>query len=61
MNKDSGRKSGRRRMMGGPAPLRAALTACKRTPSRCSDGERLTMLNAMMRDNKHWNPCSSSD
>jgi transposase len=88
MNQDSGRKSGRRRIRGGRAPLRAALymaalsasrfnpairpfyarlvdsgkekkvalTACMRTPSRWSSGELLTMLNAMMRDNKHWSP-----
>ncbi|NIU63469.1 MAG: transposase [Pseudomonas stutzeri] len=90
MNKDSGRKSGRRRIRGGRAPLRAALymaalsasrfnpvirefyerligrgkekkvalTACMRTPCRCSAGELLTMLNAMMRDNKHWSPAT---
>jgi transposase len=80
MNKDSGRKKGRRRIVGGRAQIRAtlymaalsasqtnpvirpfyqrlikngkepkvALTACMR--------KLLTMLNAMMRDNKSWSP-----
>jgi transposase len=80
MNKDSGKKIGRRRIVGGRAPIRAtlymaalsasqtnpvirpfyqrlvnsgkekkvALTACMR--------KLLTMLNAMMRDDKPWDP-----
>ena len=80
MNKDSGRKSGRRRIMGGRAPLRAALYMATLSASRFNPAIRpfyarllgngkvkkvaltacmrklLTMLNAMMRDNKHWNP-----
>jgi transposase len=80
MNKDSGRKSGRRRIMGGRAPLRAALYMAALSASRFNPAIRpfyarllksgkvkkvaltacmrklLTMLNAMMRDNKHWNP-----
>jgi len=80
MNKDSGRKSGRRRIMGGRAPLRAALYMSALSASRFNPAIRpfyarlvesgkvkkvaltacmrklLTMLNAMMRDNKHWNP-----
>jgi transposase len=79
MNKDSGRKSGRRRIMGGRAPLRAALYMAALSASRFNPAIRpfytrllqsgkvkkvaltacmrklLTMLNAMMRDNKHWN------
>jgi transposase len=80
MNKDSGRKSGRRRIMGGRAPLRAALYMAALSASRFNPAiqpfyarllgsgkvkkvaltacmrKLLTMLNAMMRDNKHWNP-----
>jgi len=80
MNKDSGRKSGKRRIMGGRAPLRAALYMAALSASRFNPAIRpfyarllesgkvkkvaltacmrklLTMLNAMMRDNKHWNP-----
>ena len=80
MNKDSGRKSGRRRIMGGRAPLRAALYMAALSASRFNPAIRpfyarllgngkvkkvaltacmrklLTMLNAMMRDNVHWNP-----
>jgi len=80
MNKDSGRKSGRRRIMGGRAPLRAALYMATLSASRFNPAIRpfyvrllgngkvkkvaltacmrklLTMLNAMMRENKHWNP-----
>jgi len=80
MNKDSGRKSGRRRIMGGRAPLRAALYMATLSASRFNPAIRpfyvrllgngkvkkvaltacmrklLTMLNAMMRDNKYWNP-----
>jgi transposase len=80
MNKDSGRKSGRRRIMGGRAPLRAALYMAALSASRYNPAIRpfyarllgngkekklaltacmrklLTMLNAMMRDNKHWSP-----
>ena len=80
MNKDSGRKSGKRRIMGGRAPLRAALYMSALSASRFNPAIRpfyarllengkvkkvaltacmrklLTMLNAMMRDDKHWNP-----
>ena len=80
MNKDSGRKSGKRRIMGGRAPLRAALYMATLSASRYNPAIRpfyarlvgsgkekkvaltacmrklLTMLNAMMRDNKYWNP-----
>ena len=80
MNKDSGRKSGKRRIMGGRAPLRAALYMAALSASRhnpaiqpfyarlVGNGKEkkvaltacmrklLTMLNAMMRDNKHWSP-----
>ncbi len=80
MNKDSGRKSGKRRIMGGRAPLRAALYMAALSASRYNPAIRpfyarlvnsgkekkvaltacmrklLTMLNAMMRDNKNWNP-----
>jgi transposase len=80
MNKDSGRKSGKRRIMGGRAPLRAALYMAALSASRFNPAIRpfyarllgngkvkkvaltacmrklLTMLNAMMRDNMHWNP-----
>ncbi len=34
MNKESGRKSGRRRIMGGPAPLRATLSMAALSASR---------------------------
>ena len=78
MNKDSGRKSGKRRIMGGRAPLRAALYMAALSASRYNPAiqpfyarlvgngkekkvaltacmrKLLTMLNAMMRDNKHW-------
>lgn len=80
MNKDSGRKSGKRRIMGGRAPLRAALYMAALSASRYNPAiqpfyarlvgngkekkvaltacmrKLLTMLNAMMRDNKHWSP-----
>jgi transposase len=80
INKDSGRKSGKRRIIGGRAPLRAALYMAALSASRFNPAIRpfyarllksgkvkkvaltacmrklLTMLNAMMRDNKHWNP-----
>ena len=80
MNKDSGRKSGRRRIMGGRAPLRATLYMAALSASRYNPAiqpfyarlvgngkekklaltacmrKLLTMLNAMMRDNKHWSP-----
>jgi transposase len=82
MNKDSGRKSGKRRIMGGRAPLRAALYMAALSASRYNPAiqpfyarlvgngkekkvaltacmrKLLTMLNAMMRDNKHWNPAT---
>lgn len=78
MNRDSGRKSGRRRIMGGRAPLRAALYMAALSASRYNSAiqpfyarlvgngkekkvaltacmrKLLTMLNAMMRDNKSW-------
>jgi transposase len=78
MNKDSGRKSGRRQIRGGRAPLRAALYMAALSASRFNPAiqpfyarlldngkekkvaltacmrKLLTMLNAMMRDNKHW-------
>lgn len=78
MNKDSGRKSGKRRIMGGRAPLRAALYMAALSASRYNPAiqpfyarlvgngkekklaltacmrKLLTMLNAMVRDNKHW-------
>lgn len=80
MNQDSGRKSGRRRIKGGRAPIRAALYMAALSASRFNPVIRtfylrllengkekkvaltacmrklLTMLNAMMRDQKHWNP-----
>jgi transposase len=80
MNRDSGRKSGRRRIRGGRAPLRAALYMAALSASRFNPAiqpfydrlidngkekkvaltacmrKLLTMLNAMMRDNKHWSP-----
>ncbi len=80
MNRDSGRKSGRRRIMGGRAPLRAALYMAALSASRYNPAiqpfytrlvgngkekkvaltacmrKLLTMLNAMLRDNKSWNP-----
>ena len=80
MNKDSGRKSGKRRIMGGRAPLRASLYMAALSASRYNPAiqpfyarlvgngkekkvaltacmrKLLTMLNAMMRDNKHWCP-----
>ncbi len=82
MNKDSGRKSGKRRIMGGRAPLRAtlymaALSASRHNPAiqpfyarLVGNGKEkklaltacmrklLTMMNAMMRDEKHWSPTS---
>jgi transposase len=84
MNKDSGRRSGKRRIMGGRAPLRATLYMAALSASRYNPAIRpfyarlvgngkekkvaltacmrklLTMLNAMMRDNKHWRPTTSS-
>lgn len=80
MNQDSGRKSGRRRIKGGRAPIRASLYMAALSASRFNPEIRLfylrlldngkekkvaltacmrkllTMLNAMMRDQKHWNP-----
>lgn len=80
MNQDSGSKSGRRRIRGGRAPLRAALYMAALSASRFNPVIRdfyerlignakekkvaltacmrklLTMLNAMMRDNKRWSP-----
>lgn len=80
MNKDSGRKIGRRRIVGGRAHIRATLYMAALSASRTnpvlrpfyqrlvSNGKEkkvaltacmrklLTMLNAMMRDNKSWNP-----
>ncbi|MGA9532124.1 MAG: transposase [Anaerolineales bacterium] len=80
MNHDSGRKSGRRRIKGGRAPIRAALYMAALSASRFNPVIRpfylrlldngkekkvaltacmrkmLTMLNAMMRDNKYWSP-----
>lgn len=80
MNLDSGRKSGRRRIRGGRAPIRAALYMAALSASRFNPVIRdfylrlldngkekkvaltacmrklLTMLNAMMRDNKEWSP-----
>jgi transposase len=80
MNQDSGRKSGRRRIKGGRAPIRAALYMAALSASRFNPVIRpfylrlldngkekkvaltacmrklLTMLNAMMRDEKHWSP-----
>lgn len=80
MNKDSGRKSGKRRIMGGRAPLRATLYMAALSASRYNPAiqpfyarlvgngkekklaltacmrKLLTMLNAMMRDKKHWCP-----
>jgi transposase len=80
LNKDSGRKSGKRRIMGGRAPLKAALYMAALSASRYNPAiqpfyarlvgngkekkvaltacmrKLLTMLNAMMRDNKHWSP-----
>ena len=80
MNKDSGRKSGKRRIMGGRAPLRASLYMAALSASRYNPAiqpfyarlvgngkekkvaltacmrKLVTMLNAMMRDNKHWCP-----
>ena len=84
MNKDSGRRSGRRRIQGGRAPIRAALYMAALSASRYNPAIRpfylrlldngkekkvaltacmrklLTMLNAMVRDNKHWCPAVSS-
>jgi len=84
MNSDSGRKSGKRRIMGGRAPLRATLYMAALSASRYNPAIKpfyarlvgngkekkvaltacmrklLTMLNAMMRDNKRWSPCPSS-
>jgi transposase len=80
MNQDSGRKSGRRRIKGGRAPIRAALYMAALSASRFNPETRLfylrllgngkekkvaltacmrkllTMLNAMMLDNKRWSP-----
>lgn len=80
MNQDSGRKSGRRRIKGGRAPIRASLYMAALSASRFNPEIRLfylrlldngkekkvaltacmrkllTMLNAMMRDNKCWSP-----
>jgi len=80
MNKDSGRKIGRRRIVGGRAHIRATLYMAALSASRTNPVLRpfyqrlvnngkekkvaltacmrklLTMLNAMMRDNKSWNP-----
>lgn len=80
MNQDSGRKSGRRRIKGGRAPIRASLYMAALSASRFNPEIRafylrlldkgkekkvaltacmrklLTMLNAMVRDNKHWSP-----
>jgi transposase len=80
MNKDSGRKKGRRRIVGGRAQIRAtlymaALSASQTNPvirpfyqRLINNGKEqkvaltacmrklLTMLNAMMRDNKSWDP-----
>jgi transposase len=80
MNQDSGRRSGRRRIRGGRAPLRASLYMAALSASRFNPAIRpfyerlidnrkekkvaltacmrklLTMLNAMMRDNKRWSP-----
>ncbi len=84
MNKDSGRKIGRRRIIGGRAHIRATLYMAALSASRTnpvlrpfyqrlvSNGKEkkvaltacmrklLTMLNAMMRDNKSWNPAIPS-
>jgi transposase len=84
MNQDSGRRSGRRRIRGGRASLRAALYMAALSASRFNPSIRtfyarliasgkvkklaltacmrklLTMLNAMMRDNKHWSKATSS-
>jgi transposase len=84
MNQDSGRKSGRRRIKGGRAPIRAALYMAALSASRYNPAIRpfylrlldngkekkvaltacmrklLTMLNAMVRDNRHWSPAVSS-
>lgn len=80
MNKDSGRKKGRRRIVGGRAHIRAtlymaALSASQTNPvirpfyqRLINNGKEkkvaltacmrklLIVLNAMMRDNKSWNP-----
>jgi len=84
MNKDSGRKIGRRRIIGGRAHIRATLYMAALSASRTNPVIRpfyqrlinngkekkvaltacmrklLTMLNAMMRDNKSWNPAIPS-
>ena len=81
MNKDSGRKYGKRRVFGGRAVVRsvlymAALSASKHNPKITEFYERLlrkgknkkvaltacmrkllVILNAMIRDNTHWNSC----
>ena len=84
MNKDSGRKIGRRRIIGGRAHIRATLYMAALSASRTNPVIRpfyqrlvnngkekkvaltacmrklLTMLNAMMRDNKSWTPAIPS-
>lgn len=84
MNKDSGRKIGRRRIIGGRAHIRATLYMAALSASRTNPVLRpfyhrlvnngkekkvaltacmrklLTMLNAMVRDNKSWNPAIPS-